>query len=157
MMYLLTVVLLMAVLPICSILVEALIFKGTADLWMLLGKWFVFWAVGVRQLTAGVRQTAWPRLTAEGVFGIRSKEPWPIVRELGFANLSMGVLGVLSLFVSGLTRPSAIVSGLFFGIAGVAHLVRGKRNFTENVAMVSDLFLGVVLAAFLVVSVQTNS
>lgn len=149
-MYLLTVVLLMAVLPICSILAEALIFKGSTDLFLLVGKWFVFWAAGVRQFTAGIRQIARPQFTAEGIFGIKNRAPWPIVRELGFANLSMGVLGVASIAISGLTRPAAIVSGLFLGIAGVAHLLRRERNFAENVATVSDLFLFAVLLFYLV-------
>ncbi len=154
-MYLVAVVLLMVVLPVCSILAEALLFKGSTDLVLLVGKWFVFWAAGVRQLIAGIRQTARPQFTAEGIFGIKNKEPWPIVRELGFANLSMGVLGVASVAINGLTRPAAIVSGLFFGIAGVAHLVRKERNFAENVAMVSDLFLFAVLLVFLIATIKT--
>jgi len=155
-MYLLTVLLLMLVLPICSIVTEALLFRSPASLTLLAGKWFVFWAAGVRQLVAGVRQVAWPRFTAEGIFGIKTKEPWPIVRELGFANLSMGVLGVLSIAIGGLTRSAAIVSGLFFGIAGVAHLLRKGRNFAENVAMVSDLFLFAILLSFLMTTIEVR-
>ena len=148
-MYLLTVVLLMLVVPICSIVAEAIVFKSSTGLVVLVGKWFVFWAAGVRQLTAGIRQIARPRFTAEGIFGIKNKEPWPIVRELGFANLSMGVLAVASIAVGGLTPAAAIVSGLFFGTAGVAHLFKRQKNFTENVAMVSDLFLFAVLMFYL--------
>ena len=148
-MYLLTVALLMFVLPVCSIVAEAIVFKSSTNLFMLVGKWFVFWAAGVRQLTAGIRQIGWPRFTAEGIFGIKNNEPWPIVRELGFANFSMGILGVASIAVAGLTQAAAIVSSLFFGIAGVAHLLRRKRNLAENVAMISDLFLFAVLLLYL--------
>ena len=72
------------------------------------------------------------------------------MQELGFANLSMGTLGILSLVDGRLVLPSAIVSGLFFGIAGIRHLIRGKRNANENVAMVSDILLFAVLATFLI-------
>jgi hypothetical protein len=108
-MYLLTVALLMFVLPVCSILAEALILKGSTNILLLAGKWFVFWAAGVRQSMAGVRQMARPRLTSERIFGI----------------------------------------SLFFGLAGTAHVLRKGRNLSENVAMVSDLFLFVVLLVFL--------
>ena len=36
------------VLPAISVLVEALLRAGSADLPLLVGKWFVFWGVGVR-------------------------------------------------------------------------------------------------------------
>ena len=149
-MYLVIVVLLMLILPLGSVAADLFLARSSSDAIVLVGKWFVFWAAGVRQFTAGVRQIVWPRFTAEGIFGIKNRGPWPIVRELGFANLSMGVLGVLSVAVSGLTRPAAIVSGLFFGIAGVAHVLRKETNLAENVAAVSDLFLFVVLLFYLV-------
>ena len=151
-MYLLTVVLLMAVLPVGSILVELLIFKTAATILPLIGKWLVFWAVGVRQFLAGLRQTIRPQFTAETIFGIKGKDPLPIVQELGFANLSMGVLGIISIVDSRLIFPSAIVSGLFFGFAGIKHLTRGKRNLNENVAMVSALLLFAVLAVYLILT-----
>jgi hypothetical protein len=152
-MYFLTVVLLMAVLPIGSILVELLIFKAPTTVLPLVGKWCVFWAVGVRQFLAGLRQTIRPEFTAESIFGIKGKDPLPIVQELGFANLSMGVLGILSIIDGGLVFPSAIVSGVFFGIAGFKHALRRERNLNENVAMVSDLLLFAVLAAFLILTI----
>lgn len=102
--YLLTVVLLMAVLPIGSILIERFAMSNSADVLLLVGKWFVFWAVGVRQFLAGIRQVVRPQFTSEEIFGIKTKEPWPIVRELGFANLSMGALGI-ALITAGSKTP----------------------------------------------------
>ena len=60
------------------------------------------------------------------------------------------MLGIISIVDSVLVFPSAIVSGLFFGFAGIKHLVRRQRNLNENDAMVSDLFLFAVLAVYLV-------
>lgn len=56
-MSLLTVILLMAVLPVGSILAELFVFKTPTTVLLLVGKWFAFWAVGVRQFLAGPRQT----------------------------------------------------------------------------------------------------
>ena len=47
-MYLLVVLALMLVLPVTSILVETLLRDHGVLLWPVFGKWWVFWAVGVR-------------------------------------------------------------------------------------------------------------
>jgi hypothetical protein len=39
--------------------------------------------------------------------------------------------------------------GLFYGLAGMKHLIKGDRNRTENIAMVSDLWIFLVLAGLL--------
>jgi hypothetical protein len=72
-MYLAVVVLLMGVLPAVSIVAEAALSHGGADLTLLIGKWFVFWSVGVRLILAGLRQIADPSFTAESIFGVRDK------------------------------------------------------------------------------------
>ena len=86
-MYLASIVLLMLVLPAAGVIVEALWFGSAADVMLLVGKWFVFWAVGVRLFIAGVRQVAQPQFTAESIFEIKDRAAFGIVRELGFANL----------------------------------------------------------------------
>jgi hypothetical protein len=149
-MYLVVVVLLMGVLPVVSIVAEAALSHGGADLILLIGKWFVFWSVGVRLILAGLRQIADPSFTAESIFGVRDEGALSIVRELGFANLSIGLLGASGLFNPGGITPAAIAGGLFYGLAGVQRLIKGDRNAKETIAMVSDLFIFLVLAVFLV-------
>ena len=148
-MYLAVIVLLMGVLPIASILVEFVLLHSGADLLFLIGKWFVFWSVGVRLLLAGLRQIANPEFTAETIFGVTDKAALTIVQELGFGNLAIGLLGALTLLNRQWIAPAAIVGGLFYGLAGIKHLVKGDRNATENIAMVSDLFIAVVIAIYL--------
>ena len=69
-MYLAVIVLLMFVLPIGSVVVEAGRSAAAPELIFLIGKWFVFWAVGIRLLLAGIRQIAKPAFTAEAIFKI---------------------------------------------------------------------------------------
>ncbi|WP_158813985.1 hypothetical protein [Methylocapsa sp. S129] len=145
-MYLTIIILLMGVLPVGSILIEFALLHHSADLLFLVGKWFVFWAVGVRLLLAGARQVANPAFTAETIFDVKEKAALTIVQELGFGNLSIGLLGALTLLHSGWIVPAAIVGGLFYGLAGLQHFLKGGRNSIENIAMVSDLFIFVVLA-----------
>ena len=147
-MYLAMVIGLMVVLPIASILIDFVYPGGSASLIFLIGKWFVFWAVGVRLLLAGIRQSLNPSFTAEKIFAVKDPAALIIVQELGFANLSIGVLGVLTLFRNEWIVGAAIAGGLFYGLAGIRHVLKGDRNTTENIAMISDLFMAVVLAAF---------
>jgi hypothetical protein len=146
-MYFASVILLLFVLPIASISAEVLISHHTMS-WALAGRWFVFWGVGVRLFLAGVRQVIQPRFTAEEIFGIRDTDAFAIVREVGFANLSMGLLGVCTLFWSDWLVPAAVVGGLYYGLAGVGHIFSPHKNAKEYMAMISDGFIFVVLLVF---------
>jgi hypothetical protein len=148
-MYLAVVVLLMGVFPVASILIESVAFHSDAGLLFLIGKWFVFWGVGTRLLLAGIRQMANPAFTAGTIFGIKDKAAEVIVRELGFGNFAMGVLGAVSLLNREWVVPAAIAGGLFYGLAGALHTRNGDRNTNGNIAMISDLFIFVVLALYL--------
>jgi len=140
----------MLVLPVCSILAEVLIFRNSANLLLLVGKWFVFWAVGARLFLAGFRQAIQPRFTAETILGIKGDAPLHVVQELGFANISIGVIGLISIFSGVWVMPAATAGFLFYGFAGIRHVVQRNRNPLENTAMASDLFIFVVLAAYVI-------
>jgi len=147
-MYLAAIVLLMLVLPAGCVIGQIVWSHGAADLMLLVGKWFVFWMVGVRLFMAGVRQVAQPQFTAESIFAIKDRAAFAIVREVGFANLATGTLGLASLAVPAWLMPAAIVGGLYYGLAAVGHAFRHGRNFSEQVALVSDVFAFVILAVF---------
>jgi hypothetical protein len=149
-MYFATVVLLLLVFPTTSVVIEAARAQHPASLMFMTGKWFVFWGVGIRLFLAGVRQVMQPRFTAEEIFRIRGAEAFAIVRELGFANLSMGTLGVGSLFQMGWIVPAAMVGGLYYGLAGLGHIGQKEKNAKEYIAMVSDGFIFLLLSVFLI-------
>ena len=149
--YQISVVLLLLVLPVLSITVEAVASTGP-DYWALIGKWLVFWGVGVRLLAAGLVQTLRPQFTAEAIFAISGPEALPIVREVGFGNLAIGTLALATLAYPEWIVPAAIVGGLYYGLAGLGHVYRGSRTAKESFALVSDLAIFVVLAAFVAVS-----
>jgi hypothetical protein len=146
-MYFASVILLLLVLPVISIAAEAILSHHAMNL-ALVGKWFVFWGVGVRLFLAGLRQVVQPRFTAEEIFGVRDTGSFAIVREVGLANLSMGFLGVCTLFRAGWLVPAAVVGGLYYGLAGALHVFSQEKNAKEYLAMVSDGFIFVVLLVF---------
>jgi hypothetical protein len=143
-MYYVIVAAFMLVLPVASVVIE--IRHGALVSAALIGRWFVFWGVGVRLLLAGLRQMLQPGYTAETIFGIKDRDAQIVVRELGFANTAIGTIGVATLVAPGWTLPAAIAGAIFYGLAGLNHLRQDERNRLENVAMISDLFIAVVLA-----------
>jgi hypothetical protein len=90
-----------------------------------------------------------PQFTAEEIFDIHNPGSFASVRELGFANLSMGLLGICSLFRAGWIVPAALVGGLYYGLSGVGHIFQKRKNAKEYVAMISDGFVFLGLLIFL--------
>lgn len=144
-MYTLSVVLLLAILPALSVILEAAFSPHGGSIMGLVGKWYVFWACGIRLLLAGLRQVSQPRFTAAEIFDLDNVKAFPIVREIGFGNLAMGTLGVCTIFQPAWLVPAAIVGGLYYGLAWLGHLLREERNVKEAVAMISDGFAFIVL------------
>jgi len=144
-MYFAMIVLLLLILPGICTGVEA---AQSGLTLLLVGKWICFWAVGVRLLTAGIRQVVQPMFTAKAIFGLEDESALPIVRELGFANLSMGLGGVCVLARPSWLVGASLVGGLYYGLAGAGHLFAKDRNAKENMAMYSDLWAFLVLAVF---------
>ena len=147
-MYLLIVVMLLGVLPIASIGIEYA--QSAGNLMELVGKWFVFWAVGVRLVIAGARQVLQPAHAALSFFSIEDPKARPIVQELGFGNLALGMLGLVSLWQIGWIAPAALAGALYYGLAGIRHLGDKVRTDDGVVAMIADLIVCVILAAYLV-------
>jgi hypothetical protein len=147
-MYYFVIATLMGLFPVLSITLEAA-HRGVPVNGLLICKWFVFWAVGLRLLLAGFRQVVQPLYTARQILGLRTDESLFLVRELGFANIAIGTTATVSLFVPAWRFAAALVGGIFYGLAGCSHVFRTHRNRLENVAMVSDLFAAVVLLAVL--------
>ena len=106
-MYIAIVVLLTIVLPLALAIVDRFVMHAPSGFLVLLAFWMAFWAGGVRLLMAGLRQTLRPELTTQQIFGIKGQEVLPVMREVGFANLAMGTLGVLSVLDRSLLVPAA--------------------------------------------------
>jgi hypothetical protein len=135
----------MIVLPLVSIVVQMAHGHHDALNVGIVLRWFVFWAVGVRLLMAGVRQMIQPSYTAATILGIKDPDATIVVRELGFANAAIGGIGMSTLLFSGWVLPMAMVGAIFYGLAGINHLGQKQRNKLQNMAMTSDLFAALVL------------
>jgi hypothetical protein len=110
-MYFASVLLLLLIFPLASIAVEASRFGHSITDMSLIGEWFVFWAVGIRPFVVGLRQVFQPSFTAVEIFEIHEPKACAMVRELGFANPSMGLLGLGCPWHKESLIPAAIVGG----------------------------------------------
>jgi hypothetical protein len=148
-MYFVVVGLLLIVLPAASIWAE-LLFHPHPNIEILfsVGRWWTFWAVGIRLFIAGLKQIIQPQFTAKDIFRSTDPAALPIVREVGFGNIAFGTLGVLSLFRLDWLVPAAIAGGLYYGLAGLGHIPQKNKNAAEWTAMVSDLGVFGLLAVF---------
>lgn len=154
-MYFFIVIATTVVLPIGSAVIDYLMHGSRGDQSALrvtiayLGTWYVFWAGGVRLMLAGLRQTFAPGFTLKQIFEIDHKPSEHIVQELGFANISIGLMCILTMiwpFV--LAFGPAVAAGLFYGLAGLQHIRKPGRNAQRTLAMVTDLLVFAVLAAY---------
>jgi hypothetical protein len=147
-MYYLVVVLTTLVLPVASIAVDAHRTSGS-ELTLLIGKWFVFWGIGVRLFIAGLSQLTRPAFTAREILGIEADSAGPLVAELGTANAGLGLVGILSLWQTGWTPAAALAGGLFLAAAGFTHARARSRTRKETVAMVTDVLVALAAGIYL--------
>lgn len=149
-MYFITVIALTLVLPLAGAAWEAQ--HADANFLLLFGKWTAFFAAGARLFIAGLRQALQPRYTLKEIFEIDDDAPLQIVQELGFANLAMGTMGLLSLLHPLLTFAAALMGGLYYGLAGLKHVARKTRSAERSLAMATDLWVFAVLAVYVLMS-----
>ena len=155
--YFISVLLLTLILPLSSVIIDSFVNKNRTGLYLMAGKWFIFWAVGMRLFIAGVKQVTDPSFTAKNIFHVEDKDCHIIVRELGFANICFGILGIISLFVPQWRVVSAFVSGLFYGIAGFNHIIKKPASANEMIALVSDVFIFLLLCIYLLTAFEPAS
>ncbi|WP_159709171.1 DUF6790 family protein [Arthrobacter sp. 18067] len=136
-------------LPIIAGSIELAVSGGDAVL--VLGKWWVFWGVGTRLLVAGVAQVSGKGPTA-AILGasIPTVQEKQLTRELGMANVGMGLAGLLAL-VPAWALPAGFAGGVFLFVAGITHVPKKNKNAKETLATWTDLLVGaavIVLAVY---------
>ncbi|TAL29563.1 MAG: hypothetical protein EPN93_20970 [Spirochaetes bacterium] len=146
-------ILVMLVLPLVSVLTEAALNADAPFTIEPAGKWFLFWGIGMRLLIAGLRQALNPVFTARDIFNITDVASHALVRELGFSNICLGLPGVVSLFFPHWRLAAACAGGLYMGIAGIQHVFKKPTGSNEITAMISDLFIFLLMAAYVLTAV----
>lgn len=147
--YIFSVSILTFVLPAICFITEY-IATGTALTFNLFSKWFIFSAVGLRLFLAGIKQVKNPEFTAKQIFHLDNTDSFPILRELGFANICFGLVAIVSLYQPEWRVVSAFASGLYYGIAGVQHSLKKVSGINEKFALWTDLLIFVFLLVYFI-------
>ncbi len=136
------------VFPIVSGIIELAVVGG--DPVLVFGKWWVFWGVGTRLLVAGIVQVSGGGPTT-AILGSTapSVQEKQLARELGMANLSIGLAGLLAL-VPGWALPAGLAGGIYLLIAGILHVPKRGKNPQESLATWTDLIVGVAVVVLAV-------
>jgi len=154
--YLVGIIALTIVLPAVSVFIEMVVHNNAPVSVVLVGKWFIFWASGMRLFVAGLKQVLQPGFTAKNIFHLQGTEAHVIITELGFANICTGLVGLLSLFFPGWRIVSAFGSGLYYGLAGIYHIIKKPVGPNEQVALASDIVIFIALAAYTMLMFGVN-
>lgn len=147
--YISSVTFLTFVIPVVALLSEYFVTSHPLN-FELFSKWFIFSAVGLRLFLAGIKQVKNPEFTAKVIFELENPESFPILRELGFANICFGLVGLVSLLKPEWRIVSAFASGIYYGIAGIQHALKKRSNINEKFALVTDLAIFLILFLYFV-------
>ena len=136
------------ILPIIFIIVETQIKRSQRQTFCFIdicGKWLAFWVIGFGGISVGLMQALNPAYTAN-LLGVQMSD-MIIVRELGFAQTGIGIIGLLSIRLHSFRKPAAIAFGIFILGATIIHLTRlGYVGFDEIVSLADDVWtLGAVV------------
>lgn len=131
------------VLPLVTGILELVVFGGEPVL--VFGRWWVSWGVGTRLVVAGIAQISGRGPTSE-ILGSTapSVQEKQLVRELGTANLAMGIAGLFAL-VPGWAFPAGAAGGAFLLLAGALHVPKKNKTAQESLATWTDLLVGIVV------------
>lgn len=139
------------IIPVIFIIVEAEIRrrKDQEFKWSnLCCKWFSFWVLGFGAISVGLMQSLNPAYTAS-LLNVQTSD-MIVIRELGCAQIGMGILGLLAIKFHSFRKPAAISYGLFILGAVILHVARlGHINADEIVSLADDIWT-VGVAVFII-------
>jgi hypothetical protein len=142
--YIAVVLLQTLVLPLVSSIIHLVVAPGS-DVLLVLGIWWGFWGVGTRLLLAGISQLSNPGRTSKGILGVDDKNAEQVVHELGFANLSFGLVGTATALIPEWGLLGAVPGAIYLGLAGFRHVAKRGKNTEETVATWTDLLVFVMV------------
>jgi len=151
--YFVSVLLFMLLLPLVFVIIN-MYQDGSPFSLPLAGKWLIFWAIGVRLFIAGIRQATKPAFTAQQIFRISGSDSFPVIRELGFANICLGLIGIVSILQPAWRMPVALAGGLYFGLAGMLHVFKKPDSRNEVIALVSDLYIFLIMLFYVLANTR---
>jgi len=147
------------ILPIFSVVINSIINyrkNVSENIYELICKWFIFWSLGIRLIIAGLMQIFNPIYT-NNLLQLNLND-FIIIRELGLANFSIGLLCIISFFKKPLQKYVCIYMVIFFMGASVLHIIRMKNiNFDESITLFTNIFLIIISIYGIIHSIKNRT
>jgi hypothetical protein len=113
-------------------------------------KWFIFWGVGIRLFFKGVKLTSTPQFTGLTLSSFKNRESCLLLLELGFANMALGSMGILSVINDQWRLIAAIAGAIYFGLANMLRVLTKTGGCHELVTLIHNILVFSGLVAFLI-------
>jgi len=140
--------LLLAILPLLSAAAEHHFVHASISI-ILLGKWFMFWTIGIRLLIKGFVQVI--RSRRNGNSSLLSKdETWEVAKILGLAKMALAGMGFLCVVNDQWSLLATITVGVYLGLTGFQHDFKRPSTTTGWMNMSYDVLVFSVIAVCLV-------
>jgi hypothetical protein len=144
------------ILPVLSIIINLIINYQkniTEKFYEVIGKWFIFWSLGIRLVIAGLMQLVNPAYTNNLLqLGLSD---FIIIRELGLANLSIGLLCTISFIKKSLQGYVCLYMFIYFTGASILHILRiGSINFDEFITLITNVILVIIALYGIIYSIK---
>jgi hypothetical protein len=140
---------LIAVLPITAAGLESRVDHVVLN-WPTYWKWFIFWGMGIRLFFKGVKLASTPQFTGLSLSSFKNRESYLLLLELGFANMALGAMGILSVINDQWRLIAAIAGAIYFGLADMLRLLTKPDGRHELVALIYNLLVFAALAGYLI-------
>jgi hypothetical protein len=140
---------LLFVLPIVAAALESRIDHVVLN-WPTYWKWFIFWGLGIRLFFKGVKLASTPRFTGLSLSSFKNRDSYLLLLELGFANMALGSMGILSVINDQWRLIAAIVGAIYFGLADMLRLLNKPGGRHELVALIYNVAVFAGLVGYLV-------
>jgi hypothetical protein len=140
---------LIAVLPMAAAATESR-FDQVPLTWTIYWKWSIFWGVGIRLFFKGIKLASTPQFTGLSLSGFKNRESYLLLLELGFANMALGSMGILSVINDQWRLIAAIAGAIYFGLADMLRLMKKTDVRHERVALIYNILVFLGLVAFMV-------
>ncbi len=107
-----------SVFPIVTSIVDIYIHNekySNLNIWY---KWFLFWSIGIRLLLIGIKKVLFPLFYIKKVYKSYCNQP-NIIKDFGFSYISIGILGIISLFYDNWKFPTYITGSILYLLIGL--------------------------------------
>ncbi len=111
---------------------------------LLLGRWFVFWTIGVRLMVAGLTEVMSSRRQGNIIF-LQGSESGEYRKIIGYLKILLAALGFLCMIKAQSSLIAALTAGIYLGLTGFRH------DFKKPCTAIEWLYLGYDIIVFFVI------